>query len=316
MKSPSSVAVTSRSFSRHPQLRAELEKRYQNVTFNDVGASLKGEELARFLAGHERAIVALERIDAKLLARLPDLKVLSKFGVGLDSIDLQALDRRGVLLAWTGGTNRRSVAELVLGLSISLLRHLVAANAELRSGTWRQPKGGCLSGRTVGIVGCGNIGRDLIELLRPFGCPVLVYDVRPVALADGAARQVDLPALLRESDVVTLHLPAPQDGRPVLDRERLALMKPTALLINTARGGLVDEAELKEALKSGRLAGAGFDVFAVEPPVDRELLALPNFLATPHVGGSTEEAILAMGRAAIDGLERPRPAREFLPAAG
>jgi phosphoglycerate dehydrogenase-like enzyme len=299
---PTPIAVTSRSFSRHPVLRAETEARFSDVRFNDEGKSLRGDELAEFLAGRRRAITALETIDDALLSRLPDLELISKVGVGTDMIDMAAMERHGVKLAWHPGTNRRSVAELVVGLTIAVLRHIVPANRAVMAGEWKQPKGRELSGRTVGIVGFGSVGRDLAALVRGFGCPVIAYDVRPVDPEPGVEVAADLDDLLRRSDVVSLHVTLTGDTRNLIDERALGLMKSDAVLVNTARGGLVDEDALRDALAGERLAGAAFDVFAIEPPGDRALLELPNFVATPHIGGSTEEAILAMGRAAIAGL--------------
>ncbi len=300
------VAVASRSFSRHPVLRAELLAHYSDVTFNDAGTSLAGEALAGFLDGHDKAVTALERIDDALLARLPGLKVIAKYGVGLDMIDMAAMVRRGVRLGWTGGVNRRSVSELVISSAIALLRHVPAANREILAGTWRQLMGRQLTGKTVGIIGCGHIGKDLAPLLNAFGCRVLAHDILdfPEFYARHGVEPMGIEDLLREADVVTLHLPHDETTVNILSAGRLALMKPSAILINAARGGLVDEAAMKAMLLDGRLAGAAFDVFAVEPPTDRELLSLPNVLATPHIGGSAEEAVLAMGRAAIEGLDR------------
>ncbi|MEO5373692.1 MAG: phosphoglycerate dehydrogenase [Alphaproteobacteria bacterium] len=300
------VAVASRSFSRHPVLRAELLARYPGTTFNDAGRSLAGDELAAFLDGHDKAITALERIDEALLGRLPTLKVIGKYGVGLDMIDMEAMVRHGVRLGWTGGVNRRSVSELVISTAIALLRHVPAGNREVLAGTWRQHLGRQLTAKTVGIIGCGHIGKDLAPLLNAFDCRVLAHDILdfPDFYARHRVEPVTLEALLAQSDVVTLHLPLDPSTMGILSAERLALMKPSAILINAARGGLVDEAAMKSMLMDGRLAGAAFDVFAVEPPEDRELLALPNVLATPHIGGSAEEAVLAMGRAAIEGLDR------------
>lgn len=299
------VAVCSRSFSRHPILRAELLARYANVTFNESGRQLEGADLIAFLQGHDKAITALERIDDTILAALPELKVIGKYGVGVDMIDLEAMRRHGKRLGWTSGVNRRSAAELTLAFAIVMLRHVVAGNREILAGGWRQLMGGLLTGRTVGIIGCGHIGKDLVCLLQPFQCPILVNDIRdyPDFYAEFNLQPVSKKELLECADVVTLHVPLDDSTRNMLTAERLALMKPTAILINAARGGLVDEAALKSALIEQRLAAAAFDVFAQEPPQDRELLELPNFLATPHIGGSAEEAILAMGRAAIDGLE-------------
>jgi D-3-phosphoglycerate dehydrogenase len=305
MNLASKVAVCSRSFSRNPVLRGELLSRYRDVTFNDAGLELSGDTLVEFLRGHERAITALEIVDASVLTRLPELSVISKYGVGLDTIDLAAMRAYGKRLGWTGGVNRRSVSELVISFAIAMLRHVPSANREVLSGRWRQHVGGYLSGRTVGIIGCGHIGKDLVLLLKVFGCPILVHDIRqyPEFYAQHSIEAVDLEALLRRADVITLHVPLDQTTRGMLGAEQLGWLKPSAVLINTARGGIVDEAALKEMLQHHLIAAAAFDVFSIEPPTDKGLLALPNFLATPHIGGSAEEAILAMGRAAILGLE-------------
>jgi D-3-phosphoglycerate dehydrogenase len=274
--------------------------RYQHVTFNESGAQLAGDSLVEFLKGHDKAITALEVIDQAVLARLPELKVIGKYGVGLDMIDMQAMRTHGKHLGWTGGVNRRSVSELVISFAIVMLRHVPAAHREVLSGTWRQHVGRNLTGRTVGIV-----GKDLVRMLQPFGCQILIHDI--LDLSDfhdvHGTHAVELDELLRRSDVVTLHVPLDESTRGMLGEQRLRLMKSDAILINAARGGLVDETALKKMLKGGDLGAAAFDVFSVEPPRDQELLALPNFLVTPHIGGSAEEAILAMGRAAIDGLD-------------
>lgn len=306
MSSTATVAVCSRSFSNNPVLRTELLARYSRVTFNDAGVQLKGDSLVDFLRGHEMAIIALETIDGSVLSRLPKLKVISKYGVGLDMIDMAAMHAHGKRLGWTGGVNRRSVSELVISFAIALLRHVPAAHREVLSGIWRQHVGGYLTGRIVGIIGCGHIGKDLVMLLKAFDCPILVNDIRNYAdfYATHSIEAVSLEELLARSDIVTLHVPLDDTTRGLLDARRLAMMKPEAVLINAARGELVDEQALKQLLVGKRLAAAAFDVFAIEPPEDQELLALPNFLATPHIGGSAHEAILAMGRAAIDGLER------------
>ena len=305
MNSEARVAVCSRSFSHNPVLRAELLARYRHVKFNDAGLQLKGDSLVEFLKGHDKAITALETLDEYVLARLPELKVIGKYGVGLDMIDMAAMRAHGKRLGWTGGVNRRSVSELVIAFAIAMLRHVPAANREILSGTWRQHVGGYLSGRTVGIIGCGHVGKDLVQMLQPFGCPVLVNDIRdyPDFYKTYGIKPVVLEELLVQSDLVTLHVPLDESTRGMLSEQRLALMKPSTVLLNAARGGLVDEAALKHMLQDKRLAAAAFDVFAVEPPLDQELLSLPNFLATPHIGGSAHEAILAMGRAAISGLD-------------
>ena len=304
MNTTEKVAVCSRSFSKNTVLRTELLTRYAQVTFNDAGLQLAGDRLVEFLSGHDKAITALEMIDDYVLSRLPELQVIGKYGVGLDMIDLNAMSRHGKRLGWTGGVNRRSVSEMVISFAIAMLRHIPAAQREVLSGTWRQHVGSLLSGRTVGIIGCGFIGKDLVELLQPWNCTLLANDILdfPDFYARYSVAPVGLKELLQRSDVVTLHVPLDESTRNMLSATRLALMKPSAILINAARGGLVDEAALKAMLVTKRLAAAAFDVFAVEPPQDQELLALPNFLVSPHIGGSAEEATLAMGRAAISGL--------------
>jgi D-3-phosphoglycerate dehydrogenase len=236
------------------------------------------------------------------------LQVIGKYGVGLDMIDLDAMRRHSKRLGWTPGVNRRSVAELALAFAIVMLRHVPAANREVLSGVWRQHVGGLLSGRVVGIVGCGCVGKDLVSLLQPFGCTVLANDIVDLReyCAQSRVEAVGLEELLSRSDVVSLHLPLDESTRNLISASRLLAMKPGAVLINTARGGIVDEPALKAALLGGKLAAAAFDVFYEEPPQDTELLRLPNFLATPHIGGSAREAILQMGRAAIDGLDTHR----------
>lgn len=317
MKDNTPIAVTSRSFSQHPVLRTELLERYSAIRFNDDGLALKGGTLIDFARGRRKLITALEQIDETILTALPELEVISKYGVGTDMLDKQAMIRRGIRLGWTGGVNKRSVTELVVAFMISLLRQVPLASSEIRKGVWINRKGRQLSDRTVGIIGCGNIGKDLAPVLRAFGCAVLAHDILefPQFYEAHQVEPVGLEELLRRSDIVTLHVPLDDSTRNMLTAERLALLTPGALLINTARGGLVEEAVVKEMLMGGRLAGAGFDVFATEPPDDLELLRLPNFLATPHLGGSSEEAILAMGRAAIKGLDDNRvPSADYPPA--
>ena len=163
MKSDTKVAVCSRSFSANPILRKELLERYSDVTFNDKGLKLSGQSIVDFLKGHKKAITALEVINDKVLSKLPDLQIISKYGVGLDMIDMEAMQRHGKRLGWTSGVNRRSVSELVISFSIALLRHVPAASREVLSGKWQQHIGGNLTGRTIGIIGCGNISETYFE---------------------------------------------------------------------------------------------------------------------------------------------------------
>jgi phosphoglycerate dehydrogenase-like enzyme len=308
------VAVSSRSFSKHPVLRKELMKRYSNVKFNDKGESLHGDSLVEFLKNSDMAITALETIDSSILAKLPDLKVIGKFGVGLDMIDLHALSKYGVKLGWKGGVNKRSVSELVISFSIMLLHNVIFANSEVRNGHWYQVRGRQLSDCTFGIIGCGNIGKDVVSMLSPFKCNILVYDVKNYQkfYSDNNVMPVELEYLLKNSDVITLHLPLDETTKNILNVERLKLIKKSAVLINLARGGLIDEMELKRMILNNSIAGVALDVFANEPPVDNSFATMKNVLVTPHIGGSTEEAILAMGMAAIGGLENPNDPLKYV----
>ncbi len=302
------VAVAARSFARNPALRIELVEKYPDVTFSESSRLLEGAALVKLLRGHDRAIIGLERVDERLLAELPELKVISKYGVGLDGLDLAALQRHGVRLAWTGGVNRRSVSELTLAFALALLHRIPETSVALRGGEFQKLVGRQLTGRVVGIIGCGFVGKDLVSLLAPFGCRVMVHDIReyPDFYAAHGVAPVSRDRLLAEADIVTLHVPLDDSTRGMIGAPELARMQKGACLINAARGGLVDEAALVDALTSGHLAGAACDVFQMEPEANPALLALPTFLGTPHIGGSTAEAQLAMGRAAIAGLEQAR----------
>lgn len=306
MNNLNNVAVCSRSFSKNEILRQELVNLYPNAKFNDTGKQLEGDELIEFLRGYSKAITALETINDYVLSRLPELKVIGKYGVGLNMIDMNAMRKYGVRLGWTGGVNRRSVSELAVSFMIQLLRNIRQSNQDLLNSLWQQQVGGLLTNRTIGVVGCGNIGKDLIKILSQWGCNFLSYDI--LTFPDFYERYkvipVDLSTLIQQSDIVTLHLPLDKSTKNIISRKLLSQMKKNALLINTARGGLVDEDALKDALLSNKIAGAAFDVFAEEPPKKLDLISLPNFLATSHIGGSSLESILAMGRSAIRGLER------------
>lgn len=304
----SGIVVTARSFAKNATLRQELLARFGSATFNDTGRVISGPALIDLLRGHDRAIVGLEPIDEAVLTAVPELRLISKYGVGLDGLDLDAVARHGVRLSWTGGVNRRSVAELTVMFAIALLHRVPQATTELRSGHWNPVVGRQLTDKIVGIIGCGHVGKDLVGVLAPFGCRILAHDIRDYTEFYRAHRvePVALEHLLDTADVVTLHVPLDATTRGLIGASELARMKRGAVLINAARGGLVDEAALADSIRRGHLAGAACDVFRHEPPNDDALLALPAFFGTPHIGGSSEEAQLAMGRAAIAGLDGGR----------
>jgi D-3-phosphoglycerate dehydrogenase len=204
---------------------------------------------------------------------------------------------------------------LTIAFAIDCLRHVVQSHSEIQGSTFRQIRGRNLEGSTVGLIGCGHVGQRVARLFQAFGCAVLAHDIRsfPDFYKETGVEPVSFDALLARADIVSLHVPLTSATHNMIGAAAIARMKHDAVLINTARGGLVDEQALKAALKAKKLYGAAFDVFAPEPPQDAELLALPNFIATGHIGGSTAQSVLAMGRAAIDGLENAIDARDHVP---
>jgi len=238
----------------------------------------------------------LEPITAAHIAAAPRLRLIQKVGVGVDSIDLAAARAAGVAVCNLPGTNTPAVAEHALALMLAVLRQVTAFDREVRAGTgwdWplaRQGRLGEIGGRTVGLVGYGAVGRRLGPLLVAFGARVVYAEPAPVA--DAVGEHLPLDRLLAEADIVSLHVPLTPQTRGLIDAARLARMKPGAILINTARGGLVDAAALAAALASGRLGGAGLDVFADEPldPAS-PLLSAPNTVLTPHVAWLTLETL-------------------------
>jgi phosphoglycerate dehydrogenase-like enzyme len=296
----------------------ELRRRYDEVVFSDCVPALRGDDLIAFLKGCDKAITALEVLDESVFAAVPEMRVVGKVGVGLDMIDLKAMARHGVKLGWEGGINKRAVSEITLQFILAILKNVPLASKELLDGVWRRQTGRQLTGKTVGIIGCGNIGKDLTLLLKPFGCTILAHDILdyPDFYQEHCVEPVGMEDLLRRSDIVTLHVPKDDSTLNILSAERLALMQPRAVLVNAARGGLIDESALEAMLRDGRLAAAALDVFAVEPPPNRSILELANFFGTPHMAGSTEEALRILGESAVQLLETPRLPDAQWPAGG
>ena len=298
------VAVASRSFSETDRLREELTQVFGNARFNETGSTLQGHELIEFVQNADAVIVGLERIDGAFLNSTAGLRFISKYGVGLNNIDLRACQAAGVKVLHTPGVNSYSVAELSLSSAIQLLHRTPESQATLRVGAWRQHRGRDLRGATVGVVGCGHVGQQLVRLLTPFGCHIIAYDLINYLdfFAAWNVTAVSLEELLSESDVVTIHLPLDSSTRGMFSDRRLSLMKPGAVLLNYSRGGILDESAAAERAQAGLLAGVAIDVYADEPLVSSPLLGLSNVLSTAHIGGSTIESVLAMGRAATQRL--------------
>jgi phosphoglycerate dehydrogenase-like enzyme len=298
------VAVSSISFSKSPALRKKILSIFPNCFFNKYERRLSGQHLAEFLNNADAAIIGNETIDDFLLERTPNLKIISKYGVGLDSIDQESLKRRNIFLGWTGGINRRSVAELTLCFMLGLCRNIFSSGFKLKQSKWEKDGGNQLSGKTVGIIGCGEIGADVVRLLSPFNCNLLVRDIvdKSVFCRKQEVLEVSTEEVLENSDIVSLHVPLTELTRQMVNENFLQKMKSTAFLINTCRGEVVNQGALKSALLKKIIAGAALDVFTDEPPTDAEFLSLPNLMVTPHIGGNAREAVEAMGHSAIDHL--------------
>lgn len=257
---------------------------------NESGKKLSREEQAAMLRGAFGVVAGTEQYDAQLLAEAKELKVIVRFGVGTDNFDLDAMVRQGIRVGVIA--NHDSVAEFALGLMLSLLKNLPRFDTAVRAGRWDRFPMHNLCGKTVGIVGFGRIGRRLARLLQGFDVTLLVYDpyVSADAVTAAGMTPVSLETLLRESDVVSLHLPATPQTRHLINGDTLALMKPTACLVNTARGALVDETALYEALTTGKLAGAALDVYESEPvTADNPLFRLDNVVLAPHAAALSYE---------------------------
>ena len=299
------VAVTSKSFSKNKILIDELKSSFDDVKLNHGTKKLNDDELIAFLSDCDGAIVALEEINKKVLDALPNLKVVSKFGVGLDNIDLEYCREKDVKVGWIGGVNRESVAEMALGFMLMLIRNLYISSNKLSNGIWDKNGGYSLYGKTVGVIGVGYIGKEVIRLLQPFKCKILVNDIvnQDRYYKSNNLIKVSKEEIFKQSDIVTLHTPLTEDTKYLVNKTSLAMMKPSAYVLNTARGDLVDLDDLKYALQNNIICGAAIDVYDSEPPKDSELLSLENLICTPHIGGNSNEAVLAMGRSSIKFLK-------------
>ncbi len=296
------VLVTPTSYGKHePALIRALEACVGRISWNPTGKPLASAQLQPLLADVDGFIAGLDAIDAAALAAAPHLRVVARYGVGVDNVDLEAARACGVVVTNTPGANAGSVAELAIALMLDLLRPILHAAEQTRTGGWPRMSGQTLEGKTVGIVGMGAIGRGVAQRLSGFGCRVLAFDVVvdvPFAERWGV-ELLPLADLLAQAEIVSLHLPVLPATRGLVDAAFLAQMKRGAYLINTARGELVDEGALYAALTTGHIAGAALDAFAVEPPTASPLLALPQVIATPHMGAHTDGATSAMGRMAL-----------------
>ncbi|RYE43289.1 MAG: hydroxyacid dehydrogenase [Sphingobacteriales bacterium] len=298
------VKVSNIAFSKNQYLVDQLISEFPDAEVNVKGIRMNGDDLVEYFTGAEAVIVGLEQITPSLLDKLPEIKIIAKYGVGLDNVDLNACRERSVAVGWTGGVNKRSVAEMALGFMLALCRNLYITSNQLKQQTWNKSGGIQLTGKTVGIIGLGNIGKELVDLLKPFNCNILVNDVIDIKdfCAENGLKEVTKEELYSRSDVISVHTPLTPEMKGLFDSKVFEKMKSTAFLINTARGGIIDEKDLKSALQNNIIGGAALDVYEHEPPEDTEFLSLPNLISTPHTGGNSYEAVVAMGLSAIGHL--------------
>jgi phosphoglycerate dehydrogenase-like enzyme len=301
------VLVASRSFGPHcPDAVRRMEQAGCELRPNVWGRAPREAELLDVVGDVDAIISGTEPLSAAVLAAAPKLKVISKHGVGYENIDLAAAKARGIPVCVAGGAIADSVADMAFALLLALARQIPRGDQAVKQGQWPRMVGVELRGKTLGIVGLGQIGKGLVRRAKGFGLHTIAYDVYPDErfAASWGVRYVALDELLAQADWVSLHAPLTPQTRHMIRAETLATMKPGAYLINTARGELVDEAALAAALRDGRLAGAASDVFTQEPPGPNELLALDNFIAAPHSAGQTADGLRAMGEVTADNLLR------------
>ncbi|MEI8200855.1 MAG: phosphoglycerate dehydrogenase [Eubacteriales bacterium] len=274
------------------------------LAFNPLGRPLTEDELIPLLQDCDGYLAGLDYVTEKVLASCSKLKAISRYGVGYDRVDLQAAKARGIIVTNTPGVNAAAVAELAMTLVLSLARHVPMLDRKTRQGEWVRSTGIELGGKVMGVMGLGAIGKNVAKYAQGFGMSVMAYDPY-MNMEYAAANNIRVAAfdeVVKESDVISLHLPLTPDTKHVMNEAVIAQMKPTAILVNTSRGGIIDEIAAYEALKAGRLGGLGIDVFEKEPPTDSPLFTLDNVVVTPHTAAHTREATENMANMAAANL--------------
>jgi Phosphoglycerate dehydrogenase and related dehydrogenases len=290
-------------------IRSQLKDRLEKGGHRLYSCDTRGWsdiELIQEIDDADILLLSNRPLSRTVIEACPKLKLICVAFTGIDHVDQEACKARGIVLYNAAGYAVHAVSELAIGLMITLSRRIVSADALVRSSADDRPQAGNeLFGKTLGIVGCGHIGLQVARLGNAFGCQVLGYESVELQAVDVTIKQVALDELLRRSDIVSLHLPLTDETRGFIGPRELAEMKSSAVLINTARGPVVDQVALIEALEKNRLAGAGLDVFDIEPPLppDHPILKAPNTVLVPHIGFETAEAMLAKADIALDHLE-------------
>ncbi len=299
-----SVFVSSVSFSKNKKLRKKLLEHFPNAQFNDSLEHLSKAKLKDLLSKNQAAIIGLDSIDQDVLSACPNLNVISKFGVGLDNIDFLECEKRNIQIRHQQGVNRRSVSEQTISFMIGLFRNIFLTNQVMKNGKWEKSGGRQLTGKTIGLVGFGNIGKDVAYLLQPYECKVLVVDIldKSNEFKSANIKQVSFEYMLSCSDLISLHVPLTNLTREMISFSEVTKMKKGVFVINTSRGQILNLKALKSGIRNGHIAGAALDVYEEEPFCDRELIEMPQVVCTPHIGGNAIEAVEAMGDAAIANL--------------
>jgi len=289
----------------NPEPLELLTKHGIEYAANTTGRRLTSEEVAAQIDNADYFIAGTEPITHEVLDAAPNLKLIARVGVGLDNVPFEEVGRRNIAVTFTPTATTRAVAELAVGMILDLARQISLVDRNLRNGIWNKHMGSLLLGKTVGIIGAGRIGREVARLLAPFGVTVLACDVvqdTAYALESGIS-YVTKEELFARADFVTIHVNYSDACHHLVCREMLALMKPSAFLVNTSRGPVVSEGDLYEALKNGTLAGAALDVFE-EEPYRGKLIELPNVVLTPHIGAATTESRYLMELGAVEEVIR------------
>ena len=301
------VLTTPRSYGKtDPAVFEMLEKAGLEVIRNETGGILDREAMKRLLAGCEGVIVGVDPLDAQVMAAAPRLRAIAKYGVGVDNIDLEAARARGIKVSRTVGANAEAVADYAMTLMLAVARRAAAIDAQCRRGDWGKITTRDISGGVLGLLGLGAIGRLVARRAQGFGMTVMAYDPfwdEDYARANGIVK-ASPEEIYAQADVISLHLPLTEETRGTIGAPELSQMKPDAILINTARGGLIDEDALLDALAAGRIYGAGVDAFAQEPPEDPRWFTLENVVLGSHCAASTDGAARNMGRMATENLIR------------
>ncbi|MDD4079894.1 MAG: phosphoglycerate dehydrogenase [Eubacteriales bacterium] len=298
------ILVTPTSFGKpeNADARKLLESFADEVAYNDLGVPLKGQELLSRLEGADGYIAGVDYITAEVVAAMPEsLKVISRYGAGTDRVDLNACKKRGITVTNTPGANATAVCELAFALMLSSARNIPELHAAVQEGRWPRSDGMELAGKTLGIVGLGAIGKKLAIRAAAFEMRVLASDpyLDAAFAKNHGITAMGLDGLLENSDVISLHVPLTDITRHMINGGSIARMKDGAIIINTARGGLLDEEACAAAIRSGKLRGLGLDAFEQEPLVDSPLKGLPRVVFTPHTGAHTAEAVRNMGMMAV-----------------